>query len=260
MLQFTGNKLGMYLMCGLFRYCFGSGRRDRGLTGRAQERRPLLLEQPVEDYGSSRIACENQESYILQEGRSFISYMHKSVNNVCAGWKLHLSIESDEEKITLAWGKVVVPVLMRHNLSEFKVAKIDKLEVARGRVITIYLARNPELQVGGGERLLEKIIQDIEATLRAYNIRGGEEPPIDEAINGSQYFYFRNDRGPKEDEGIYVPLTEEQVEEEARKRGNPLSNPLGDPDSYGLRNIAIIAAEPGLVEETEFVGAAAAPS
>jgi hypothetical protein len=118
------------------------------------------------------------------------------------GWKLHISIDDENDNMERAWNTAVY-ILIHHNVSFAKFILItsekDKKEreYECGRHFTIYVEQNPEKTRDDWQN----IINDITEAFVQNNIKPGYRNIICRQIPGSSFFYYRNDTAP--DEQVY---------------------------------------------------------
>lgn len=106
------------------------------------------------------------------------------------GWKLHIAVDDRAPgNLVLAWN-LIKDILIDYRLAQSKIIKpevsfmSDPLQC--GKQITIYQYYNPD-------RDWNRVINDIERTLRHNNVAPGAFSPTDAPISHSLYIAYRND-------------------------------------------------------------------
>lgn len=114
------------------------------------------------------------------------------------GWKLHISVAPED--IEKAWS-LICPILMKHEVSGFKIIHPDVLESAfrknnldhiANKQFTIYQFRNPQFDT----QKWEAVIKEIDEVLQKNDIKPSQTPDVDKKIEDSHYFSYRNDKHP----------------------------------------------------------------
>lgn len=104
-----------------------------------------------------------------------------------AGWKFHLSIEQSEENKEKAWN-ALMPLLLQYHVGEAKITQ-PGAHTDENKVITIYTFKG-----GPAQDQWADFVQDVEKAFGQGGIMPGE--PVKESnITGSDFFYYRNDKG-----------------------------------------------------------------
>jgi len=173
----------------------------------------------------------------------YYTFLDRKLKKFALDWKIHLSIREEVPNVADAWNNVVWPLIKKYHLKEVKVVRPEALrrDCSDGKVVTIYLAYNPEFREDHMEHFkLRLFLQEIEEGLVARNIIPGSIPRIDRKIKGSQFIYYRCERGKLIDEvdQVYNYVTDEKAESRVKK-GKALfaNNPYSYPDTYGLCKI-----------------------
>lgn len=113
------------------------------------------------------------------------------------GWKFHISIDDERENMILAWDNIV-PIFMKHKVNFIKLIRPEchqddeHSESERGRQFTVYIEQNLEKTKDDWQNL----INEITDKLVEKGIKPGYQNVVAKAVQGSSYFYYRNDKPP----------------------------------------------------------------
>lgn len=157
-------------------------------------------------------------------------------------WKIHISVEPNEDNVQEAFNKIL-PVLLKYNIKNFKIATPDALErgVTKGKTITIYLGYNQELAVD--KKKFKECLSSIESSLQKSDVVPGKAIAGDARLDGSIFMHYRHEGGPKQHvgEGNYMVLymDDETSQKNAKELGTPPHNPFMHPDNFGLEGIQL---------------------
>ncbi len=209
-----------------------------------------------QEFQYNEISYHIPTSYQRAKSKNFEEFLYRNPHtvNILGGWKFHISLDPGENNnnIARAWADIIIPALVSCEIREFKITKIDKIDmtaqgqVGQGKLITVYLRHNPELGFNGREHAkLVDMFNRIESGLIRYGIQPGPRPTIDHILGSSQYMSFRCDTLlPKEGsqasaEDIVFALEDVNAPTIAAERGTLAYNPFNMQDEYDLCNIKI---------------------
>lgn len=130
-----------------------------------------------------------------------MKFQTKQIEKEKVGWKLHISVNPQD--IEKAWA-LIHPTLTKFEITGIKLVKPSTLEKdadrqkQTGKQFTIYQFMNLNFD----KQKWEEIIKQIEEKLQENGIRPGDMPKVNQAIQGSSYFSYRNDTHPETKEYI----------------------------------------------------------
>ncbi len=144
------------------------------------------------------------ENYAGYQWRGFFNMNPKNVpKRNTDGWKIHVSIddEEDDDNLATAW-RIVAEELMQENIYGFKIVTAENLPLRdktlrengqrvsqRAKQITIYSGVDVDR-----DKDWQHILQNITDRLVARGIRPSYLPQSDNPIRGSPYFSYRHQR------------------------------------------------------------------
>lgn len=175
----------------------------------------------------------------------YYGFRFHDVAEVVFDWKIHISLQEQINNVTEGWNRVLWPLITKYRIKDVKIVKPEALrgETSDGKTVTIYLAYNPELRIDQPEHYkLEQFLKEIEDGLRSRNIIPGPVPAGDAQITGSQYTYFRCERGKLIDpeDMVYQYISDQEALRMVRDgEATSASNPYSYPDIYGLTKMDI---------------------